>query len=320
MRSLLRLMVTAAFAAMVSVALGQGFPTKPIRVVATSPTGNAGDTAMRLVAPGVSAALGQPILIENRPQGLGQPAMLAVKEAAPDGHTLLHGSVSNFTWTPYLSKESRTETMRDFVPAAKLIDFPNLVTVSAGVPANTLAEFVEYAKRNPGKLAYGSTGLGAGWEFFPEALGVSMVNIPYAGQSVGQTVNDLATDRIQALFYSYASVAPVLNSGKVKVLAQISRARIKVLGNVPTVYETMPDFAIGPAWFALFAPAGTPPPILQRLNGEVSRALADPAVASKLEAVGTSPARGSLEEFAQEVRRDYEVFGRLAKSLKLQPQ
>jgi tripartite-type tricarboxylate transporter receptor subunit TctC len=307
------------FTAAASGVLAQSFPSKPIRVVATSPTGNAGDTAMRLVAPGVSAALGQPVLIENRPQGLGQPAMLAVKEAAPDGHTLLHGSVSNFTWTPYLSKESRTETMRDFVAAAKLIDFPNLVTISSGVPANTLAELVEYAKRNPGKLAYGSTGLGAGWEFFPEALGVSMVNIPYAGQSVGQTVNDLATDRIQALFYSYASVAPVLNSGKVKVLAQISRARIRVLGNVPTVYETMPDFAIGPAWFALFAPAGTPPPILQRLNAEVSRALADSAVMAKLEAVGTTPARGTLEEFAQEVRRDYEVFGRLAKRLNLQP-
>jgi tripartite-type tricarboxylate transporter receptor subunit TctC len=319
MRDVKALVVMAFFTAAAPSAFAQSFPSKPIRVVATSTTGNAGDTAMRLVAPSMSAALGQPILIENRPQGLGQPAMVAVKEAAPDGYTLLHSSVTNMTWTPFLSKEARTNTMKDFVPIAKLIDFPNLVTVSAALPVNNLAELIEYGKRNPGKLTYGTTGLNAGWEFFPEALGVKMVNVPYANQSVGQTVNDLATDRINVLFYSYASVAPVLNSGRVKVLAQVSRTRTKVLSQVPTVYEAVPDFPIGPAWFGLFGPAGVPAPIIHRVHGELSKALADPEATAKLEGVGTIPARGSVEEFAQEVRRDYELFGRLAKTLNLQP-
>ena len=319
MRNVTKSIIAAALMGIPAWALSQGYPVKPIRVVATSPTGNAGDTAMRLISPSVSAALGQSLLIENRPQGLGQPAMAFVKEAAPDGYTLLHASVSNITWAPYLSKELRTNTMKDFIPVAKLIDFPNLVTVGTSVPANNLAEFLEQAKRNPGKLTYGSTGLGAGFEFFPEALGLNMVNVPYAGQSVGQTVNDLAAGRIDALFYSYASVAPVLQSGRVKVLAQISRARIKLLAEVPTVYETLPEFAMGPAWFALFGPAGMPAPVVQRLHGEVSRALVDPQVMGKLEAVGTIPARGGIEDFAREVRRDYEVFGRLAKALNLQP-
>jgi tripartite-type tricarboxylate transporter receptor subunit TctC len=112
----------------------------------------------------------------------------------------------------------------------------------------------------------------------------------------------------------------VLGTDRVRVLAQVSRTRLKVLSQVPTVYETLPEFAMGPAWFGLFVPAGTPVPIIQRLNAEVNRALADPQVVPKLEAVGTVPARASVEEFAKDVRRDYEVFGRLAKQLGLEPQ
>src|SRR5688572_8026006 len=152
----------------------QTYPAKPIRVIATSVAGNAGDTAMRMIAPGMTAALGQPIPIENRPQGLGQPAMAQAKESAPDGYTILHASVTNMTWTPFLSKEVRTHTMKDFLPVAKLIDFPNLVAVNASVPATTLPQFLDYARKNAGKVNYGSTGLRAGWEFFPAALGVEL--------------------------------------------------------------------------------------------------------------------------------------------------
>src|SRR6185503_6642005 len=231
---MMKRLTAAALLAASAGALAQAYPTKPIRIVATSVSGNAGDTAMRLIAPAVGAALGQQLPIENRPQGLGQPAMVAVKEASPDGYTVLHASVSNMTWAPFLSKEVRTDTMKDFAPVAKLIDFPNLIAVASSVPANTLSEFIEHAKRNAGKLTYGSTGLRAGWEFYPEVLGLNMVNVPYANQSVGQTVNDLATARIDSLFYSYASLSPVLSSGRVKVLAQISRTRLKVLAQVPT--------------------------------------------------------------------------------------
>jgi tripartite-type tricarboxylate transporter receptor subunit TctC len=315
----MKTLATTVLLAISTGAFSQSYPAKSIRVIATSVSGNAGDTAMRLVSPAVGSALGQQLVMENRPQGLGQPAMLAAKEAAPDGYTLLHASVTNMTWTPYLSKEVRTDTMKDFVAVVKLIDFPNLIAVNTAVPAGNLAEFLEHAKRNAGKLTYGSTGLRSGFEFFPEALGLNMLNVPYANQSVGQTVNDLAAGRIDALFYSYASLAPVLSSGRVKVLAQVSRQRIRILANVPTVYETLPEFAMGPAWFGLFAPAGTIPPIIQRVNAEVNRALADPQTQSKMEGVGTLPGRGSPDDFAREVRRDYEVFGRLAKALKLEP-
>jgi tripartite-type tricarboxylate transporter receptor subunit TctC len=296
-------------------AMAQSYPTKPIRVVATLVAGNAGDTAMRMIAPALTSVLGQPIPIENRPQGLGQPGMLQVKESPPDGHTLLLTSILSMTSTPHLSKEVRVDTMKDFLPVVKLIDFPNLIAVNAALPVKSVAELVAYAKANPGKLTYGATGLRTGWEFFPAALGVEMTVVPYANQSVGQTVNDVGAGRLHALFYSYTSMAPVIASERVRVLAQVSRTRTKVLSHVPTVYETLPDFALGPAWFGLFAPAGTPAGILQRLNAEVNNALANPQVVAKLEALGSLPARASVEEFTRNVQRDYEVYGRLTKAL-----
>lgn len=311
------LVATSAAVFSSSAALGQSYPSKPISIISTSPVGNSGDVSMRLVIPLMNASLGQPLIMDNRTAAGGQVASLAVKNAPPDGYTFLHMNPS-FISAIFLVKQLPYDGRKDFSPVSRLITVPSLWAVSADLPVNNMSQFIEYAKRNPGKIAYGSTGIGSGFHMIGEAfsldMGVSMLHVPYGQGGVAVPITDLANNRLQLYFPSYTSLLPVLKTGNVKVLAVVDRSRLKVLPDVPTIFESLPDYTLLASFFGLVAPAGTPSAVTHRFQSELKRALQLPEVATKLEGLGSTPVGNTPEEFAEEMRVAIDNFGKVVRS------
>jgi tripartite-type tricarboxylate transporter receptor subunit TctC len=322
---LLRLATGIALCAGIALAGSPGhaqtYPSKPIRIINSTPAGNSGDTAMRMVMPAMTAALGQPLLMENRTAAGGQVATVAIKTSPPDGHNLLYTATSLVS-SVYLVKDLQFDPRTDFAPISKLVSVPSLFAISAAMPVNTLAEFIEYAKRNPGKVAYGSTGVGGGFHLVGEAFsnetGIKMLHVPYSS-GVAVPVTDLANDRIQLYFPSYISLLPVIKSGKVKVLAIIDTSRLRAVPDAPTIFDTLPNYNLMAPFFGLLAPAGTPRAITGRVQAELRKALT-PEVVAKLEELGTTPVGNTPEEFARDLRDSLDAFAKAVKAVGIQPQ
>jgi tripartite-type tricarboxylate transporter receptor subunit TctC len=314
--ALFMLAAIAAFAAQ-----AQTYPSKPIRIISVALPGNSGDVAMRMVIPLMGTALGQPLVMDNRTAAGGQVAAVAVKGSPADGYTFLQMAPS-YVATMFLVKNV-PYTHGDFSAVSRVITVPSLWVVSAAVPANTVTEFIDYAKRNPGKVAYGSTGINTAFHLIGETFaadhGLKMLHIPYTG-AMAIPIGDLASDRIQLFFPSYTSVLPVIKSGKVKVLATIDRNRLKALPDVPSMFEPLPNYTLLPSFFGLMAPAGLPAPIAARFQSELRRALQDPEVNSKLEGLGSMPVGNTPAEFAEEVRGMIDTYGRVVKAIGIQPE
>jgi tripartite-type tricarboxylate transporter receptor subunit TctC len=317
MRNAIALLVAlAAFGAH-----AQGYPTKPIRIISVALPGNSGDVAMRMVIPLMSASLGQPLVMDSRPAAGGQVAAVAVKSSPPDGYTFLEMAPS-FVASMFLVKNV-PYAYNDFTAVSRLITVPSLWVVNNSVPANSMTEFIDYAKRNPGKIAYGSTGVGTAFhligETFDADYGVKMLHVPYTGP-MSVPIADLQNDRIQLFFPSYTSVLPIIKSGKVKVLATLDQARLKALPDVPAIFEALPNYTLLPSFFGLMAPAGTPAPIAARFQSELRKALQDPEASSKIEALGSTPVGNTPAEFAEEIRGMIGTFTRVVKTLGIQPE
>lgn len=315
----------AAVAAALSPAIGyaQSYPNKAIRVLSTTPAGSAGDTTMRMAAAAMGAAFVQSILVETNPAATGRVAMLAIKNAPPDGYSLLYTSSSQLVVQPYMVKDLGYDPFRDFAPVSLISRIPVLFAVSAALPATTAAGVIDYARRNPGKVAYGSTGIGSAFHLMGEALNVdskiSMLHVPYNNVSVAVQMGDLANDRIQVYFAAYITALSTLQTGKVRIVAVMDKARLKRLPDVPTIFESSPNYALVPSWFALLAPAGTPRDIVLRLQVEARKALLDTVARDKLEELGTTPVGGTPEEFTEEMRASHRDVERLTKALGIEP-
>ncbi|MSQ51024.1 MAG: tripartite tricarboxylate transporter substrate binding protein [Betaproteobacteria bacterium] len=304
-------------------AFSQAYPTKPIRIISSSPAGNSGDVAMRMAIPAMSAALGQPILMENRTAAGGQVAAVAVKTSPPDGYNFMHMSTSMVA-TMFMVKDVQFDGRKDFAPVSMLISVPSLWAVSAALPANNINEFIDYAKRNPGKLAYGSTGIGTAFHLVSEAFsldtGIKMLHVPYSAGGVAVPVTDLANDRIQLYLPSYTSLLPVLKTGNVKVLTIVDRKRLKVLPEVPHIFESIPNYTLLLPFFGVLAPAGTSRAITGRFQTEMRVALRVPDTVAKLEGLGSTPVGNTPEEFAEDMRLAIENTGKVVKALGIPPQ
>ena len=304
-------------------AFSQAYPSKPIRIISSSPAGNSGDVAMRMVIPAMSTALGQPILMENRTAAGGQMAAIAVKTSSPDGYNLMHMSTSMIA-TMFMVKDVQFDGRKDFAPVSMLISVPSLWAVSAALPANSINEFIDYAKRNPGKIAYGSTGIGTAFHLVSEAFsletGIKMLHVPYNSGGVAVPVTDLANDRIQLYLPSYTSLLPVLKTGNVKVLAVVDRKRLKVLPEVPHMFETIPNYKLLLAFFGVLAPAGTPRAVTGRFQAEMRAALQLGDTFAKLEGLGSTPVGNTPEEFEEDMRITIDNTGKVVKALGIPPQ
>jgi tripartite-type tricarboxylate transporter receptor subunit TctC len=293
-----RLLVAAALALASAGAAAQGFPNKPLRLVVTFPPGGAPDILARLLSE--KAQLGQPIVVDNKPGAGGNIGAEMVAKAPPDGHTLVMGTVGTHSINGALYSKMPYDMVRDFTPVAHVASAPNLLVVNNDLPVKTVAELVAYMKANPNKLSFGSPGVGTSvhvsGELFKSLTGTQMVHVPYKGRQFA--IPDLVGGQIQVMFDNMPSALPMAKEGKIRALAQTTAKRSQAAPDVPTVAETVPGFE-ATTWFAVFAPAGTPREVVERINAEMQRVFKLPDVADKLKSLGLEPWISTPDELAR---------------------
>jgi len=320
----LRLVFCPLLVAFASAANAQDYPVKPVQIVSESIVGSVGDTAIRLVARRMSDNFGQQIVVENRPGAQGAIAASAVKRAAPDGYTVFYGSTTGLVNARFLVKVMPYDSLKDFAPVSAVIGMASFLVVNAGVPANSVKELIDLARREPGKIAYGSTGLGSLFHLYGESIkfatGVDMTHIPYNAGNVGAAVNDIVSGRIQAYFMSYSVLRTQLKTGKVRVLATMGANRYKRLPEVPSITEGVPNYQVPPALYALLAPLGTAKPYLERLALEVKKGLQDPDVNGKLDELGIIPVGTTPDELTAILTNAIDVVGKITSAIGLKPE
>jgi tripartite-type tricarboxylate transporter receptor subunit TctC len=295
-----------------TAANAQTYPDRPVRLIVPFPAGGLNDGVARVLQPSLEKSLGQPVIIDNRPAASGIVGTDAVAKAPPDGYTLLMVA-SSHTVVPATNAKLPYNTERDLAAVIMVAKHPLLFLTNAKVPATTLGEFVALAKANPGKLNYSSPGAATQThlviELFSQAAGIKLQHIPYRGG--GPAVMAMVTGDTQLTAISPVASLPQIQAGTLRPIAAGSLARDPQFPDLPTVAESgFPGFeAI--QWVGLLTAAGTPKPIIERLNAEVNRALRDPEVIARFATQGTAPAGGSVEDFAKtisaEIRRWTEV-------------
>jgi len=289
-----------------TVALAQApFPSRSITMIVPFPPGGPTDLVARILAQKMSESMGQSVIVDNRGGANGNlGAMLAVRAAA-DGYTLLYNT-SSITLSPALYKSLSYDVRRDLAPVALTAVVPLALVVGPNVPANTVKEFIAYAKANPGKLSYGSAGNGnvthLGAFQFVRANGIDAVHIPYKGSAPADI--DLVSGQIQFMTDTVNSVMPFVRDKRLKMLAVTTPKRMTLFPDVPTLAESgMPGFEVG-AWQGLMVPANTPKPIIQRLNAEVMKALQSADVRQKLALQGAEPLGSTPEAYAEYIQNE----------------
>ncbi|NBT11202.1 MAG: tripartite tricarboxylate transporter substrate binding protein, partial [Betaproteobacteria bacterium] len=279
-------------------AQAQAFPTKPIRLVVTFPSGGAPDILARLFSE--KASLGQTVVVDNRPGAGGNIGADFVAKAAPDGHTLVMATVGTHAINGSLYSKMSYDMVKDFTPVGHVASAPNLLVVTNALPVRNVAEFIAYLKANPDKVSFGSPGIGTSvhvsGELFKSMTGTKMQHVPYKGRQFA--IPDLVGGQIQAMFDNMPSALPMAREGKIRALAQTTAQRSSAAPDVPTVAETVPGFE-ATTWFAIFAPAGTPREIVARLNGEMQRVFKLPDVEERMKSLGLVTWISTPEELAR---------------------
>jgi tripartite-type tricarboxylate transporter receptor subunit TctC len=303
-RWLKRMAVSALGALCATLAIGvpaQTFPSKPIRVVVPFPAGGTTDVLARAAAQKLTETLGQPTVVDNRPGAGGNIGAELVAKSPPDGYTLLMGTVGTHAINPGLYPKLPYDHVHDFAPVILVAGVPNVLVINPALPVNTVQELIAYARANPGKLNFASSGNGTSIhlsaELFKTMAGVQMTHVPYKGSA--PALQDLVGGQVQLMFDNLPSSLALIKAGKLKALAVTSSGRAAALPDVPTVAESgLPGFEAS-SWFGLLAPAGTPPPVIATLNGEIAKWLATPEAREKLLAQGANAVGGSSEDFAR---------------------
>lgn len=299
-------------------AIAQKFPDRPVRVVNTFPAGGSGDAVLRIVMDKVSAALGQPFVVDTRTGAAGAIGTSNIATAPPDGYSLLLGTASTFGTNSATQKNLPYDPVRDFTPIIMMATTPYLLLTHPSVPANNLQEFLVYAKANPGKLNYGSFGLGSSnqltYELLRQATGLDMVHVPYKGGA--PLITALMAGEVQSSMDVYATAIQNVRAGRFKLLAVASAKRFSLLPDTPTLVEQ--GYAVeGGTFFALLGPAKTPANVVETLNREVNRALQLPDVRERLAALGTEPVGGSPEVLAGTITKELQKWAQLVKARNL---
>jgi tripartite-type tricarboxylate transporter receptor subunit TctC len=295
------LAATAALLSLAGDVLAQAYPAKPIRLIVPYPAGGATDFFARLVFPKLGDALGQPVVVENRPGAGTAIGASEVARSAPDGYTLLLGDAGTYAFNPTLYKKLPYDPAKDFAPVSLTGRFALILAVnSSTLNVRSVNEFVQAAKRAPGKIDYGAPGPGSpihlAMELFKQRAGITMTPIPYKGGA--DALSDLIGGRIGALFPDIATGLPQIRAGKITALAVASEKRVAALPDLPTVGESGYRGFEAWAWQGFVAPARTPHDIVMKLNGAFAKVMADPAIKQRLSESGFEPQTSTPEEFA----------------------
>jgi tripartite-type tricarboxylate transporter receptor subunit TctC len=311
----------AQLAVMALVALGAGsaaakYPEHPVRILVTIPPGGAPDIAARLVGQRLQETLGWTVVIENRTGANGNVAADAVAKATPDGYTLLLGADSLIAINPHIYPKMPFDSLKDLVPVTSIASNQFFLSVNPALPVKTFPEFIEHARKTKPPLAYASGGNGSqhqfGIEMLKQRAGIDLLHVPYRG---GAPAGLATVAGETSVVLAGASNAPLLQSGQLRGLATTGKKRSPLFPDLPTIGEFYPGYEVT-IWLGLFAPAGTPEPIVTTLRTEVQKALGQPELADKLNVTGAlQPLLESPEGFAALIRQDYEKYGKLAKEI-----
>jgi tripartite-type tricarboxylate transporter receptor subunit TctC len=306
-----------AFAAVIAsgAALAQAWPTKPVRVIVNYAPGGSTDNATRPFLEKVSASLGQQFVIENKAGASGAIGVEAGTKSAPDGYTFFATPVASVTILPN-ARKTPYDPFKDMVPVALYADSTLVFAIHPSIPANTVQEFVAYAKKNPGKLSFGSSGLGTLTQMIGETLnlvaGIDMLHVPYRGGS--ESLADFLAGNVQA--FSEGNVLPHVKAGKAKLLAVVDTERHPEFPNVPTMKEIYQEYDII-NWFGMFAPAGTPDAIVKKFNEELNKAAKVPELKEHLVKLALKPRVSTPQDLGTILKKDYERYGKLVRDLKI---
>ena len=313
--TLIRILCLAAAMLGASPAFAQGWPSRPVRVVAAYPAGGSIDIVARLVSQRLGESLGQPFIVENKAGAAGNIGTDFVAKAAPDGYTLLMGSAAAISSAPNVYAKLPYDPLKDLLPIVLVANQPNALIVRPGLAANNVREFIALARANPGKLNYGSSGVGASQhmtaELFAMMTGVQITHVPYKGGAPAMA--DLMSGQIDFMFDPVPTSIQVVRSGKVRALAVTSLRRSEVMPDLPSMAEAGLDGFELRGWIGLLARANTSRDLVQRLNGEVLKMLAAD-LRGKLLELGLDVAGGTPEQFAAFIREDIAKYGRIVKA------
>jgi tripartite-type tricarboxylate transporter receptor subunit TctC len=310
---MLRLLAGFLLAVLASLALGQAaYPMRGIRLVVDTSPGGVTDLLARLSAEGLSARLGQAVVVDNKPGASGNVAIDFVVRSPADGYTLMIGAGGNLVVKPFLEHSPSFDPLADVAPVFNVAETPHILVVPAALQAKDLDEFLAYARANPGKIYYGSAGVGSpphlSMALFERLGGLKMVHVPYKG--IGSALPDMLAGRLQAMSLSIGSARPYLKTGQIRALAAASKQRLAGLPEIPTSAEAgLPGWEMS-AWFGIFAPKATPPEAVRTINEAMQSVIADPKSRQRLSELGAEPVGGSVEQFAERLRADYLAWGR----------
>jgi tripartite-type tricarboxylate transporter receptor subunit TctC len=314
----------AAVCALVTAAVVQAqpaaYPVKPITLIVSSAPGGTTDISARMLAQPLAAALGQSVVVENKAGANGALAAVAVKRADPDGYTLLMQYSGYHVITPSVIKTPPQWDAKDLAPVANVVSAPQVIVVRAGIPVKTLAELIAYAKANPGKLNYASSGNGSLQHVTGAMLemqaGIKMTHIPYKG--TGPALQDLLGGQVDLTFGTPPPFIPHIQAGKLRALATTGKERLSTLPDVPTTAEAGLPKLDASSWFAVFAPARTPTPIIDRLNAEIAKIVASPAFKQKAIDLGASADYMNAQQLGTFASAEFTRWAQVVKAAKIE--
>ncbi|WP_043343478.1 Bug family tripartite tricarboxylate transporter substrate binding protein [Belnapia moabensis] len=294
----------------------QAFPSRPLRLIVTWPPGGTTDILARQLAPQLSARLGQPIVVENRGGASGAIGAAELARAPSDGHSF--GMVTSTVISAALLSRTAYDPLRDLTPILLLARVANILVVNPSLPVRTVAELIALAKAQPGKLTFGSPGIGSAvhisGEMFKLAAGVDMLHAPYRGG--GPALADVVAGHIQLIFGNASSTLPFVREGSLRAIAVTSAARAAYLPEVPTIAETLPGFAID-EWYGVLGPAGMPPAVAERLNAALMDIVTQPAERARLLEGGAEVAGGTVEEFRRFMAEEVDKIGAVVRDARI---
>jgi tripartite-type tricarboxylate transporter receptor subunit TctC len=310
----------AAAPAFPRVASALDYPTRPVRIVAGFSAGGGVDITARLIGQWLSERLGQSFITENRPGAGGNIGTEVVVNAAADGYTLLLATVPNAV-NASLYEKLDFDFIRDIAPVAGIIRVPMVILLNPSVPAKSVAEFISYAKANPGKVNMASAGNGSAphmaGELFKMMAGVNLVHIPYRGQ--GPALTDLIGGQVQVLFATAPGTSEYIATGKLRALAVTSASRAELLPELPPVGDFVPGYETS-QWYGICAPSKTPAEIVDKLNKEINAAIADPGMKARFAAIGGEPLPGSPGDFGRLIAEETEKWAKVVHAAGIKPE
>jgi tripartite-type tricarboxylate transporter receptor subunit TctC len=306
-----------------STSIAQPYPTKPVKFIMPVIAGTSNELIFRLITPQLTESLGQPVLLESNPAASGIPGTNAVARAAPDGYTILWGTTSQMISVVFLNKNVPYDPIKDFTPIGPIVDTRLVLLASASSPVKSFADMVQQSKRNPGKLTYGSSGVGAYFHPLGEAIklaggGLDIVHVPYKGTVAA--MQDAASGQITLTFGTVASSRGLREAGRLIPSAITGATRYSGLPQVPTVSEGAPRFAKPPSWFSFWGPAGLPSSIVQRLNTDLQKTWASKQFTTWVEENGAEVLGHTPEDVSRLHKDGFETFRTIVKALGLEPQ